>query len=94
MLQVPAPRGLMVTASILTTTDLIDKTDLIAVMPQSIAGTYTAHGLLCVLPCDIQHKVESFGSIALKDRPVGEASRLFLGAIHGKTLRLVTAGLM
>jgi DNA-binding transcriptional LysR family regulator len=83
MLQVPAPRGLIETASILTTTDLIDKTDMIAVMPQSIAGTYAAHGLLCVLPCDIQHKMESFGSITLKDRPVSEPARFFLAAIHG-----------
>ena len=83
MLQVPAPRGLIETASILTTTDLIDKTDMIAVMPQSIAGTYARHGLVYVLPCDIQHKMESFGSITLKDRLVSEASRFFLGAIHG-----------
>lgn len=82
MLQVPPPRGLIETASILTTTDLIDKTDMIAVMPQSIASSYAVHGLLEVLPCHIQHKMESFGSITRKDRPSTEAATFFLSAIH------------
>ncbi len=82
MLQVPPPRGLIETASILTTTDLIDKTDMIAVMPQSIAGSYAVHGLLKVLPCHIQHNMESFGSITRKDRPFTEAATFFLSAIH------------
>jgi len=67
---------------ILTTTDLIDKTDMIAVMPRSIADTYAQHGLLRVLPCEIRHKMESFGSITRKDRPLSEAARFFLGALH------------
>ncbi|MES2945647.1 MAG: LysR family transcriptional regulator [Pseudomonadota bacterium] len=82
MLQVPPPRGLIETASILTTTDLIDKTDMIAVMPQSIASTYAAHGLVVVLPCHIQHNMEFFGSITRKDRPASEAAEFFLTAIH------------
>lgn len=82
MLQVPAPKGLIETASILTTTDLIDKTDMIAVMPRSIADSYARHGLLKVLPCHIRHKMESFGSITRKDRPASDASRFFLSVIH------------
>ena len=82
MLQMPAPRSLIETASIMTTTDLIDKTDMIAVMPRSIADTYAQHGLLRVLPCEIRHKMESFGSITRKDRPLSEAARFFLGALH------------
>ena len=82
MLQAPPPEGLIETASILTTTDLIDKTDMIAVMPQSIAGRYAAYGLLKVLPCHIAHNMESFGAITCKDRPLTEASRFFLSALH------------
>ena len=44
MLQVSAPRRLIETASILTTTDLIDKTDMIAVMLLSIVSTYAENG--------------------------------------------------
>lgn len=82
MLQAPLPRGLIETASILTTTNLIAETDMIGVVPQSIAETYSRHGLLRVLPCRIQHKMEPFGSITRKDRPLSEATRFFLQALH------------
>ncbi len=82
MQQAPTPRGLIETASILTTTNLIAETDMVGVVPQSIAKTYARHGLLKILPCYIQHKMESFGSITLKDRPLSEAARFFLAALH------------
>lgn len=82
MQQAPVPRGLIETASILTTTNLIAETDMIGVVPQSIADTYARHGLLRVLPCHIQHKMESFGSVTRKDRPLSEATRVFLSALH------------
>lgn len=82
MQQASVPRGLIETASILTTTNLIAETDMIGVVPQSIADTYARHGLLRVLPCHIQHKMESFGSITRKDRPLSEAARFFLSALH------------
>lgn len=82
MQQAPVPRGLIETASILTTTNLIAETDMVGVVPQSIAYTYARHGLLRVLPCHIQHKMESFGSITRKDRPLSEATRFFLSALH------------
>ena len=65
-------------ASILTTTYLIYKSTVIAVMPQSIAGSYAAHGPLKVLPCHIQHNMESFGSITFKDDSFTETSNFFL----------------
>ena len=55
---------------------------MVGVMPQSIADTYAQHGLLRILPCYIQHKMESFGSITRKDRPLSEAARFFLSALH------------
>lgn len=82
MQQAPLPRGLIETASILTTTNLIAETDMIGVVPLSIAGTYARHGLLRVLPCAIRHKMESFGSITRRDRPLSEATRFFLAALH------------
>ncbi|SFC64987.1 transcriptional regulator, LysR family [Polaromonas sp. OV174] len=82
VLQVPTPKGLIETASILTTTNLIAETDMVSVMPQSIADSYAQHGLLRILPCHIQHKMESFGSITRKDRPLSEAARFFLAALH------------
>jgi DNA-binding transcriptional LysR family regulator len=82
MQQVPLPRGLIETASILTTTNLIAETDMIGVVPLSIADTYARHGLLRVLPCPIRHKMESFGSITRRDRPLSKATQFFLAALH------------
>lgn len=84
MLQAATPKGLIETASILTTTNLIAETDMVGVLPQSIAATYARHGLLKILPCLIQHKMEAFGSITRKDRPLSEAARYFLAALHGR----------
>ncbi|SDM53563.1 LysR family transcriptional regulator [Polaromonas sp. JS666] len=86
MLQAPSPKGLIETASILTTTNLIAETDMVGVMPESIAGTYARHGLLVILPCFIRHKMEAFGSITRKDRPLSEAARFFLAALHQSKL--------
>jgi DNA-binding transcriptional LysR family regulator len=82
MLQAPSPKGIIETASILTTTHLIAETDMIGVLPKSIADTYAKHGLLKILPCLIQHKMEEFGSVTRKDRPLSEAAEYFLGALH------------
>ena len=82
LLQSMPPKGLIETASIVTTSCLIAETDMVGVVPQSIAETYARHGLLKILPCPIRHKMESFGSITRKDRPLSEAARFFLTALH------------
>jgi molybdate transport repressor ModE-like protein len=78
----PLPRGLVETASILTTMRLIADTTMIAVIPLSIADIYARHNLLCILPCHIKHKMGAFGSIIRKDRPLPEAARYFLSGLH------------
>lgn len=80
--QAETPRGLIETASILTTTHLITQTDMVGVLPLSIAEPYAAHGMLKILPCAIAHKMERFGSITRKDRPLTEAAKFFLSSLH------------
>ncbi len=82
MLQAPTPKGIIETASVLTTTHLIAETDMIGVLPKSIADIYAKHGLLKILPCLIQHKMEEFGSVTRKDRPLSEAAEYLLDALH------------
>ena len=79
---VPLPRGLIETASILTTTNLIARTEMIAVIPQSIAGRYAQHGLLRIVPYAISHHLAAYGSIVRKDRPVSAAAQAFLELLH------------
>mgnify|MGYP000978113612 FL=1 len=75
-------RGLIETSSILTTTNLVFKTQMIAVIPESSASRYQTHGLLKILPYTIAHKLAAYGSIVRSDRPVGVATARFLELLH------------
>ncbi len=76
------PAGLVETGSILTTTNLIAKTQTIAVIPQSIALRYAAHGLLTVLPYEMHHKLAAYGSITKRGRPLNAGAVCFLNWLH------------
>lgn len=84
LLQALPPQGLIETSSVVTTTCLMAETDMISVVPQSIADNYAQHGLLKILPCVIKHKMEAFGTITRCDRPLSGAARFFVNALHGR----------
>jgi DNA-binding transcriptional LysR family regulator len=75
-------RGLIETSSILTTTNLVFKTQMIAVIPESSASRYQTHGLLTILPYTFDHKLAAYGSIVRSDRPVSTAAARFLELLH------------
>jgi len=78
----PLPKGLIETSSILTTTNLIAKTQMVAVIPHSVAARYERHGLLCILPYAIRHKLTTYGSIVQRDRPLSSAAAHLMGLLH------------
>jgi DNA-binding transcriptional LysR family regulator len=80
--QARLPRGLIETASILTTTNLIARSELIAVIPRSVASRYETHGLLRILPYAIGHQLEAFGSIVRRDRPASASAAVFLDLLR------------
>ena len=81
----PLPAGLIETASILTTTHLIARSEMIAVIPHSVASGYAAHGLLAILPYRMAHALAKYGSIVRKDRPANAAVTRFLALLHEAT---------
>ena len=80
------PAGLIETASILTTTNLIARTEMIAVIPQSVASRYEKHGLLAILPYQISQSLAAYGSIVRSDRPGSVAVERFLALLHGEAV--------
>ncbi len=78
----PLPGGLIETASILTTTNLIAHSDMVAVIPASIALRYQRHGLLRVLPYTVRNRLASYGSVVRVDRPAPAALQHFLALLH------------
>ncbi|MEO8117704.1 MAG: LysR substrate-binding domain-containing protein, partial [Rhodoferax sp.] len=78
----PIPKGLIETASILTTTNLIAQSEMIAVIPDSVASRYERHKLLSILPYTIQNSLAAYGSIVRRDRPQSVATARFLALLH------------
>ena len=76
------PRGLIETASILTTTNLIARTNMVAVIPEAVASRYQRHGLLRILPYRLRSELASYGTIVRRDRPAGMAGARFLEILH------------
>ncbi|QVQ27324.1 LysR family transcriptional regulator [Achromobacter deleyi] len=77
------PKGLIESASILTTTNLAMKSTMLGVIPESVASRYAAHGLLAILPYRIRQTLTAFGSIVPRDRPLSAPARDFVGLLHG-----------
>lgn len=78
----PLPKGLIESASILTTTNLAMKSDMLGVIPDSVASRYARHGLLAIIPYQLQHTLTAFGSIIPKDRPLSAPARHFVDLLH------------
>ena len=65
------PPGLIETSSILTTTNLLTQSQMVAVIPTEVAQRYEAHGLLACLRYRIRHKLNVYGAITCTGRPQG-----------------------
>lgn len=79
---IPLPRGLIETGSILTTMNLIRSSDMVGVIPQTVAEINAAHGMLHILPYRMRRKLEAYGSLVRKDRPISRAAQRFLELLH------------
>ncbi len=72
--QIQPPRAPIETSSILTTTNLLVQSDMVAVIPTEVALKYQSHGLLACLNCDIHHRLNPYGIITAKGRPPSQVS--------------------
>ncbi len=76
------PANLIETSSILTTADIVARTDMIAVIPESVASIFSDSGRIKVLRYRIKNKLEPYGSLIKRDRPCSPATRAFLTMLH------------
>ncbi|MDM0042235.1 LysR family transcriptional regulator [Variovorax sp. J22G21] len=77
------PRGLIETGSILTTINLIRKSQMIGVIPTTVARRDAEHGVLSIVRYPIRQKLATYGSIVRSDRPLSTPARQFLDLLHG-----------
>ena len=78
------PRGLIETGSILATINLVRDSDLVGVIPQTVAGISAEHGMLQILPYRIRKRLDAYGSLVRKDRPISRPAQMFLDLLHRK----------
>ena len=76
------PLGLIETTSILIAANLIAHSEMIAVIPQSIAIHYEEHGLLRILPYSFTHTLTSWGSLVHRDRAINPITQQFMDLLH------------
>ena len=80
--QAPLPKGLIETGSILTTINLVRRSQMVAVIPEAVARRDAKHGVLRILPYKFTNKLESYGSLVPKDRPLSNPAVRFLELLH------------
>jgi DNA-binding transcriptional LysR family regulator len=76
------PQGLIETTSILIAVSLIAHSDMLAVIPQSIASQYEKHGLLRIIPYAFTHTLTPWGSLVHQARTVSPITQQFLDLLH------------
>lgn len=78
------PKGLVETGSILTTINLIRRSNLIAVIPAAVAESDAKHGMLHIVPYRFRQTLEAYGSLVRSDRPLSMPALEFLELLHAK----------
>ena len=74
--RLPAPRNTVETASTLLTVSLIERTDMVALLPQSVARGFARFGLV-TLPVEIAATLRPFGLVRRKNRVPTPAMETF-----------------
>lgn len=77
------PRGLIETSSILTTMNLLVRSDMIAVIPAEVAARYESHGLLACLGYAVRQQLGVFGCLTARGRPPSAPARQLLSLLLG-----------
>ncbi|EDZ97874.1 transcriptional regulator, LysR family [Burkholderia sp. H160] len=78
----PMPRGLIETGSILTTMNLVDRSQMLGVIPLTVAQRNAEHGLVAIIHYSLGQKLPSYGSIVRRDRPLSTPAEHFLALFH------------
>jgi DNA-binding transcriptional LysR family regulator len=74
--------GLLETSSTLITIHLVTKTNMVAVLPTSVAQEFANHGLLKIFQYKMRHKLSTYGSIIRLDRPLSTNTKTFIELLH------------
>ena len=80
--RVGPPVSIVETSSILTTLSLLRDSDMLAVLPTTVANYYVAMGTMNALPTPLRGRLAPYGLILRKNRRVRPATQLVIDAIR------------
>ncbi|MGO4306717.1 LysR family transcriptional regulator [Cupriavidus sp. RAF12] len=84
---VAPPPSTIETAAVLMTTSLLADSELIAVLPASVAAFYEGLGALTVLPLPLPRKLGPYGIVTRRGRPVTASMSVLLDALRAAAAR-------
>lgn len=70
------------TASVVATTMLLERTDMLAVMPRDVAEHYAGHGIVIVLPLELPVSLGLIGIVRDADRELSPAALAFVAEVR------------
>ncbi|MDB5848404.1 MAG: transcriptional regulator, LysR family [Rhodoferax sp.] len=80
--QLSTPANVVECASVFATLQLLQTSDAVAVLPESVVRDHIKAGLLRVLPVPIGKDLKGFGVLTRKGEGLSEVASLFVGLLH------------
>jgi DNA-binding transcriptional LysR family regulator len=77
-----SPESIVETSAVLVTTTLVQNTDMLAVVPTSVANHYAGKHLLSILPVRLPRKLDPYGLITRRRESLSAAANAFIKAIR------------
>lgn len=74
--------GVIETASVVATTMMLERTDMLAVMPRDVAEHYASRGLVEILKLKLPVTLGRIGIVTHKDRQLSPAANAFIGEVR------------
>lgn len=75
------PPNIVETSSTFVATSLLQKSEMVAVMPLDIAHFYAAGKILCILPTSLKSKMEPYGVVTRKNVTLSSAGKMFVNIL-------------
>ncbi|KAA0182777.1 LysR family transcriptional regulator [Cupriavidus gilardii] len=76
------PTNVVETAALLFVTQMIEQSDMLAVLAADVAEYYARHGMVAILPLDVPCHMDDFGIITRTDRLLSPAATLMVEALR------------
>ncbi|PAJ79061.1 LysR substrate-binding domain-containing protein [Burkholderia ubonensis] len=86
------PANVVETAALLFITRVLEQSDMIAVLADEVARYYAAHGIVAMLPLEMDCRMDDFGLITRTDRLYSPAATVMVDALRAVAREVYSGG--